>query len=208
MTPATPRRPSCHRVVRRRSRKHQPRRRHHLRHRSRPHSRSRTRRRRARERPPRRLGTPPGVAAGLAVPAGSAAAAATPTAGIDVRPRGHAAAVLVGAHRSVLGDPCRRDGVLILQGAARSWMIFAIVWGSIVFVGQIGRNFGNSHRHTTTEQVVTVHADTSGFVHVIGPGVLQSLNAGPRCRRRGEPVGFSWPGSPSSCCSRGCAAAA
>ena len=59
--------------------------------------------------------------------------------------------------------------VLILQGAARSWMIFAIVWGSIVFVGQIGRNFGNSHRHTTTEQVVAVHADTSGFVHVIGP---------------------------------------
>ena len=45
---------------------------------------------------------PPGrrrscVAAGLAVPAGSAAAATTPTAGIDVRPRGHAAAILVGA---------------------------------------------------------------------------------------------------------------
>ena len=27
-------------------------------------------------------------------------------------------------------------GILILQGAARSWMIFAIVWGSIVFVGE------------------------------------------------------------------------
>jgi hypothetical protein len=27
-------------------------------------------------------------------------------------------------------------GTLVLEGAARSWMIFAIVWGSIVFVGQ------------------------------------------------------------------------
>ena len=60
--------------------------------------------------------------------------------------------------------------VLILQGAARSWMIAAIVWGSIVFVGQIGRNFGNSHRNTTSEQVIAVHADTLGFVHSIGPG--------------------------------------
>ena len=27
-------------------------------------------------------------------------------------------------------------GTLVLEGAARSWMIFAIVWGSVVFVGQ------------------------------------------------------------------------
>ena len=58
--------------------------------------------------------------------------------------------------------------VLILQGAARSWMIAAIVWGSIVFVGQIARNFGNSHPNTTSQQVVAVHADTLGFVHRIG----------------------------------------
>ena len=33
-------------------------------------------------------------------------------------------------------DPLPPWGVLILQGAARSWMIFAIVWGSIVFIGE------------------------------------------------------------------------
>ena len=60
--------------------------------------------------------------------------------------------------------------MLILQGAARSWMIAAIVWGSIVFVGQISRNFGHNDRHTTTEQVVAVHASNAGFVHVIGAG--------------------------------------
>jgi hypothetical protein len=65
------------------------------------------------------------------------------------------------------GDEAPRR-VLILQGAARTWMIVAIVWGSIVLVGQIARNFGHTHRHTTTEQVITVHADTSGFVHVLG----------------------------------------
>ena len=57
--------------------------------------------------------------------------------------------------------------VLILQGAARSWMIAAIVWGSIVFVGQIARNFGHTHRNTTTEQVVAAHADARGFTHTV-----------------------------------------
>jgi hypothetical protein len=33
------------------------------------------------------------------------------------------------------GDQAGR-GKLILQGAARGWMIFAIVWGSILFVIQ------------------------------------------------------------------------
>ena len=32
-------------------------------------------------------------------------------------------------------DPLPSWGILVLRGAARSWMIFAIVWGSIVFVG-------------------------------------------------------------------------
>lgn len=64
--------------------------------------------------------------------------------------------------------------VLVLQGAARSWMIAAIVWGSIVFVGQIGRNFGHSNHNTTSEQVITLHADTLGFVHNLGPSVTTS----------------------------------
>jgi hypothetical protein len=60
--------------------------------------------------------------------------------------------------------------VLVLQGAARGWMIFAIVWGSIVLVGQVTRNFGHHHKHhnTATVQLVTAPADTSGFTHVIG----------------------------------------
>jgi Domain of unknown function (DUF4389) len=42
-------------------------------------------------------------------------------------------------------------GTLVLEGAARSWMIFAIVWGSIVLVGQsitqsaLGRNQNNNN---------------------------------------------------------------
>ena len=35
-----------------------------------------------------------------------------------------------------LGGELPPWGTLVLQGAARSWMIFAIVWGSILFVGQ------------------------------------------------------------------------
>jgi hypothetical protein len=37
-------------------------------------------------------------------------------------------------------------GTLVLQGAARGWMIFAIVWGAVVFVGQGAfRSHGNHH---------------------------------------------------------------
>ena len=40
-------------------------------------------------------------------------------------------------------------------------MIFAIVWGSIVFVGQIARDAAGGHRHTTTEQVTTCQRATA-----------------------------------------------
>ena len=50
-------------------------------------------------------------------------------------------------------------------------MIFAIVWGSIVLVGQVTRNFGHhKHNNTATVQLVTARAHTSGFTHVVGQG--------------------------------------
>jgi hypothetical protein len=58
-------------------------------------------------------------------------------------------------------------GVLVLKGAARGWMIFAIVWGSIVFVGQLSRDFGHRHNNNTNGVIITVPADTSGLSHVV-----------------------------------------
>jgi Domain of unknown function (DUF4389) len=68
-------------------------------------------------------------------------------------------------------DPLPPWGILVLQGAARTWMIFAIVWGSILFVGQnvaqgIGNGSGNGH--SMIVDLNTVHVDTSGLTHVIG----------------------------------------
>jgi hypothetical protein len=57
-------------------------------------------------------------------------------------------------------------GVLILQGAARSWMIFAIVWGSIVFIGENALRGHGRHNNTTNGLVTTVPADTSVLGHV------------------------------------------
>jgi hypothetical protein len=66
-------------------------------------------------------------------------------------------------------DPSPPWGILVLQGAARAWMIFAIVWGSILFVGgNIVQSAVSGNRHTTTGQVNTVPADTSVLTHVIG----------------------------------------
>ncbi len=49
-------------------------------------------------------------------------------------------------------------GTLVLQGAARGWMIFAIVWGSILFVGQdVVQNLQAHHRNDNGQ--VTVNAD-------------------------------------------------
>lgn len=71
-------------------------------------------------------------------------------------------------------EPLPSWGILILQGAARSWMIFAIVWGSIVFIGENVFRGGGHHNHTTNGQLNTVPADTSGLSHIVvhGPADL------------------------------------
>jgi Domain of unknown function (DUF4389) len=68
-------------------------------------------------------------------------------------------------------DPLPPWGILVLQGAARAWMIFAIVWGSIIFVGQnafrgVGNN--NNNNHSMFVELNAVHPGTSGLTHVIG----------------------------------------
>jgi len=65
-------------------------------------------------------------------------------------------------------DPLPSWGILILQGAARSWMIFAIVWGSIVFIGEnVFRGHGHNNNNTANGLIITVPADTSGLTHVV-----------------------------------------
>ena len=52
-----------------------------------------------------------------------------------------------------VGEALPPWGTLVLEGAARGWMIFAIVWGSVIFVGQnVTQNvvFGNHHHHNTS----------------------------------------------------------
>jgi hypothetical protein len=72
-----------------------------------------------------------------------------------------------------LPDPLPPWGILVLQGAARAWMIFAIVWGSIIFVGQnvvrgIGNNNNNNNNnHSMFVQLDSVHPDPSGLTHVV-----------------------------------------
>jgi hypothetical protein len=59
-----------------------------------------------------------------------------------------------------LGGELPPWGTLVLEGAARSWMIFAIVWGSIVLVGQsitqsaLGRNQHNNNTGVVQNDVV------------------------------------------------------
>jgi hypothetical protein len=58
-------------------------------------------------------------------------------------------------------EPLPPWGILILQGAAKGWMIFAIVWGAIVFIG-VDSIRGHGHHHNTASgQVTTVPAHTS-----------------------------------------------
>jgi hypothetical protein len=64
-------------------------------------------------------------------------------------------------------DPLPPWGILILQGAARSWMIFAIVWGSIVFIGENIFRGSGSRNHTNNGQLNTVPADASGLSHIV-----------------------------------------
>jgi hypothetical protein len=70
-------------------------------------------------------------------------------------------------------DPLPPWGILVLQGAARAWMIFAIVWGSIIFVGQNalrGAGNNNNNNHSMFVQLNAVHPDTAGFTHVVVHG--------------------------------------
>ena len=51
-------------------------------------------------------------------------------------------------------------------------MIFAIVWGSIVFIGENAlRNHGHTN-NTNNGLIMTVPADTSGLSHVVVPTPL------------------------------------
>ena len=66
--------------------------------------------------------------------------------------------------RSVPSGPAADEtppwATLVLTGAARGWVIFAIVWGSIVLVGQsVAQSVAQSHQHTSAEQVNTVVRD-------------------------------------------------
>jgi len=48
------------------------------------------------------------------------------------------------------GDETPPWATLVLAGAARGWVIFAIVWGSILFVGQdVAQNVVNNHNRST-----------------------------------------------------------
>jgi len=59
------------------------------------------------------------------------------------------------------GDETPGWETLVLTGAARGWMIFAIVWGSILFLGQdIAQNIVG-HRQSSVQQFNTVNSDTS-----------------------------------------------
>ena len=79
--------------------------------------------------PPDAPGWPPP----MPPPMAPAHATAAPPGGLGR----HAAAVAVGADRgdAAPGGELPPWGMLVLEGAARGWMIFAIVWGSVVFVG-------------------------------------------------------------------------
>jgi hypothetical protein len=60
-------------------------------------------------------------------------------------------------------EPLPPWGILILQGAAKGWMIFAIVWGSIVFIGENSFRGHGHHHKTTSGQVTTVPAHLSAL---------------------------------------------
>ncbi len=59
------------------------------------------------------------------------------------------------------GEQTPAWATLVLAGAARGWMIFAIVWGSIVFLGQnVTQNVFTNHNQSNAQQLNTVSSDT------------------------------------------------
>ena len=82
-----------------------------------------------------------------------AATAARPT---DRGPPAPCRRPRVGAHvdRRPRPDPLPPWGILVLRGQPASWMIFAIVWGSIVFVGQnVARGIGQQQQRQQPHDV-------------------------------------------------------
>ena len=78
---------------------------------------------------------------------------------------------------------------LVLAGAARGWMIFAIVWGSIIFLGQnITQNVFTGHKHSSSTQFNTVRPDSAA-----GP-------AAPAATAPGNRVGTSTNGCTTIVC--------
>ena len=74
------------------------------------------------------------------------------------------------------GEQTPAWATLILAGAARGWMIFAIVWGSIVFLGQnITQNVFSSHNQSNAQQLNTVSSDTNAANAAIN-GAGKSIN--------------------------------
>jgi Domain of unknown function (DUF4389) len=60
-------------------------------------------------------------------------------------------------------EPLPPWGILILQGAAKGWMIFAVVWGSIIFVGQNAFRGHGNHHNTTSGLVATAPTHLSAL---------------------------------------------
>ncbi|HXY28367.1 MAG TPA: hypothetical protein VEH82_08795, partial [Acidimicrobiales bacterium] len=57
---------------------------------------------------------------------------------------------------------------LVLSGAARGWMIFAIVWGSLLYVGQTVIRDVTTHRtQDTVQQYDTVSADSGDTLNAL-----------------------------------------
>ena len=59
-------------------------------------------------------------------------------------------------------EPLPPWGILVLQGAAKGWMIFAVVWGSIVFIAVDAARGHRTNHHTTNGIVTSAPAPTSG----------------------------------------------
>ncbi len=97
------------------------------------------------------------------------------------------------------GDETPAWATLTLAGAARGWVIFAIVWGSVLFLGQnVAQNVINNHNRTTgVAQVNAVVSDynstdaafqTAFARNAATTTVLRDGCLSPRRRTSGMPV--------------------
>ena len=86
---------------------------------------------------------------------------------------------------SLSGDPGapgsegRAGASLVLTGAARGFMIFAIVWGSVLFVGQdVARTLATRHHNDASAQSDTVVSDYDATARTL----VAAGKAVPNCR--------------------------